>query len=241
MSQVHTAFATTSAHQAILARAAAPQPANQNAFSRDGLADLKAVGTICRFTRNETIFAEGDDANYAYKIVSGAVRLLKLMPDGRRHIAGFPLLGDLFGMEWGEKHALTAEAVSDVVAIRCARTHLDRLGEERADIRHQLMARLQRDLHAAQIHLVSLGCQSAKERVVSFLLLLAERAGTKDGEAVPLPMGRQDIADYLGLTIETVCRTLSDLKAAKLITIPNRHEVGIRSLGILQAVAGSDT
>jgi CRP-like cAMP-binding protein len=169
--------------------------------------------------------------------VSGAVRLVKLMADGRRHIAGFQLPGDLFGIEWTGEYELTAEAVTEVTAVRYSRTHLERLGEERADIRRQLTERLRDDLRAAHDHLISLGCQSARERVASFLLRLARRMGAKDGVAIEMHMGRQDIADYLGLTIETVCRTLSDLKDARVIEIPNRHQIVIRSFAKLDAAA----
>lgn len=200
-------------------------------------AALQSIGTVCQFGRNQTIFSDGDNAVYSYKVVSGAVRLVKLMADGRRHIAGFQLPGDLFGIEWTGEYALTAEAVTEVTAIRYSRTHLERLGEERAEIRKQLTERLRNDLRAAHDHLISLGCQSAKERVASFLMLLARRAGAKDGEALAMPMGRQDIADYLGLTIETVCRTLSDLKDTRVIDIPNRHQIVARSFAKLDAAA----
>jgi len=200
-------------------------------------AALQSIGTVCQFARNQTIFSDGDEAAYSYKVVSGAVRLVKLMADGRRHIAGFQLPGDIFGIAWTDEYELTAEAVSEVTAVRYSRTHLERLGEERADIRRQLTDRLRNDLRAAHDHLISLGCQSAKERVASFLLLLARRAAAKDGAAIEVQMGRQDIADYLGLTIETVCRTLSDLKDSRVIEIPNRHEIVIRNLPKLDAVA----
>jgi len=203
-------------------------------------AALQSIGTVCQFGRNQTIFSDGEDANYSYKVMSGAVRLVKLMPDGRRHIAGFQLSGDLFGIEWNGEYALTAEAVSEVTAIRYARIHLERLSDERADVRKQLTERLRYDLRAAHDHLVSLGCQSAKERVVSFLLSLARRTDANGGDPIEMPMGRQDIADYLGLTIETVCRTLSDLKDVRVITIPNRHQIVVRSLERLEAILESD-
>jgi CRP-like cAMP-binding protein len=203
-------------------------------------AALQSIGTVCQFTRNQTIFSDGDDATYSYRVVSGAVRLIKLMADGRRHIAGFQLPGDLFGIEWTGEYGLTAEAVTEVTAIRYSRTHLERLGEERAEIRRQLTDRLRNDLRAAHNHLISLGCQSAKERVASFLLLLARRAGAKDGAAIEMQMGRQDIADYLGLTIETVCRTLSDLKDSRVIEIPSRHQIVVRNFSKLDAAAHAD-
>ena len=206
-------------------------------IAADDSSALKSIGSVCQFSRNHTIFSDGDPASHSYKVVSGAVRLVKLMPDGRRHIGGFLLRGDLFGIEWTKDYALSAEAVSDVTAIRYSKSNLERLSEERTEVRRQITDRLRNDLYAAQAHLILLSCQSARERVASFLLLLARRLGSRDGGAIELAMGRQDIADYLGLTIETVCRTLSDLKAQGLIEIPDRHQVVIRSHRRLETIA----
>jgi CRP/FNR family nitrogen fixation transcriptional regulator len=206
----------------------------------DGLSALQTIGTVVRFNRNAEIFSDGDEACYSYRIVSGTVRLCKLMMDGRRQIAQFLVTGDLFGVEWLDTHSLTAEALSDVVAVRYARAHLERLGEERNDVQRSLMALLSRDLWATQNHLVTLGRQTAKERVVSFLLALAERNGTKNGGVLDIPMGRQDIADYLGLTIETVCRAITELKRRRLIDIPNRSQIVIRALARLREIATGD-
>lgn len=203
-------------------------------------AALQSIGSVCQFSRNQTIFSDGDAATSSYKVVSGTVRLVKLMPDGRRHVAGFRLAGDLFGIEWTNDYTLSAEAVVDVTAVRYSRSHLERLGEERADVRKQITDRLRNDLCEAHDHLISLGCQSARERVASFLQILARRVETEEGNAVDLPMGRQDIADYLGLTIETVCRTLSDLKEARIIAIPNRHQIVVLNEERLEAAAHAD-
>lgn len=203
----------------------------------DALLPLDAVSTMSRFGRNQTIFNEGDDARYSYKVIEGGVRLCKVRPDGRRQIAEFLLPGDMFGFEFGSEHSLTAEALCDVIVMRCARSHVERLSEELPDVRRRLMSLLRRELSAAQDHLVMLGRQTAKERVASFLLLLAERTNADNGDALDLPMGRQDIADFLGLTIETVCRALTDLKRERLIAIPNRHQVVIRDIALLEGVA----
>jgi CRP-like cAMP-binding protein len=226
----------------LAARTVQAQMSAPVATDRTGeLAALQSIGTVCRFARNQTIFSDGDPANYSFKVLSGAVRLVKLMADGRRHIAGFQLTGDLFGLEWSGEYMLTAEAVSDVTVVRYSRTVLERLSEERSDVRKQLTERLRIDLCAAHQHLIQLGCQSAKERVASFLLFLAERTDASDGESIAMPMGRQDMADYLGLTIETVCRTLSDLKEARVIAVPNRHEITVLNLEELESIASADS
>jgi CRP/FNR family nitrogen fixation transcriptional regulator len=206
----------------------------------DGAPSLQALGAVQRFTRNETIFNEGDEARFSYKVVSGAVRLCKVLPDGRRQIADFSLPGDFFGLEAGDEHALTAEALCDVVLVRYAKAQLDQLSDDRADIRDQLLMTLRQSLWSAQHHVIMLGRQTAMERVVSFLLQLGARAGTRSGGAVELPMGRQDIADYLGLTIETVCRALSELKSRKLITTPDRRTVVLKNIPALEALRETD-
>ncbi len=227
----HEALAPHSGHMVSAGTVPHGHPAD------DALFPLNAVSTMLRFGRNQTIFNEGDDARYSYKIVEGGVRVCKVRPDGRRQIAEFLLPGDLFGFEAGDEHSLTAEALCNVVVMRCPRKHVERLSEEMPDVRRTLMTLLRRELSAAQDHLVMLGRQSARERIASFLLQLAERTDSGDGDALDLPMGRQDIADFLGLTIETVCRALTELKRDKVITIPNRHQVLIRNLDALEAVA----
>ena len=215
-------------------------PPHMAVTADESLTALAAIGTVVHFHRNATIFSDGDDANYSYRITTGTVRLCKLMSDGRRQIAEFLSSGDFLGFEWLRTHAFTAEALTDVVAIRYARSRLNRLGEERNDVQRSLMSLLSRDLWAAQNHLIMLGRQSAKERVVSFLLALAERKGTENGGTVEVPMGRQDIADYLGLTIETVCRTVSELKRMRLIAVPNRTQITLCNIEKLQEIAEGD-
>jgi len=201
---------------------------------------MKAIGTVAHFARNKTIFNEGDDAQFSYKVVSGAVRLSKVMIDGRRQIADFALAGDIFGLDWSDDYAVTAEALTEVTLVRYSRNNLARLGEEQVSVRSKLTDVLRRDLWAAQNHLVMLGCQTARERVASFLMLFVKRSHAKNGEIFELPMGRQDIADYLGLTIETVCRTLSDLKQEGLVATPKRHEIVVNNIAALRAIAQGD-
>jgi CRP/FNR family nitrogen fixation transcriptional regulator len=196
---------------------------------------FQAIGTVAHFGPNETIFAEGDDARYAYKVVSGAVRICKLLADGRRQITEFALDGDHFGFEWTNEHAVTAEALGPVTALPFPRARVERLEREEQGVRHSLMQMLRRDLLSAQNHLLMLGRQTAKERVASFLLQMMERRD--NGNTIEVPMSRQDIADYLGLTIETVCRALSELKRSRVISIPNRHQIVVRNADVLESMA----
>ena len=201
----------------------------------DGPPELEAVGSVVNFARNATIFDEGSEITASYKVISGVVRLCRVTEDGRRQIAGFRLPGDLIGMEWTGEYEMTAEAVRDVMAVRYARTRLDRLSVERASVRDLVLAHLRQDLRAAQEHLIMLNCQSATERVASFLLQLARRAQARDGDDIDMQLGRQDIADYLGLTLETVSRTFSDMKARGIIASPTRRHVVIKSMRRLKA------
>jgi len=198
---------------------------------------LASLGTIAHCTRNHTIFAEGDAADYSYKVLAGAVRLSKMMSDGRRQIAEFALPGDFFGINWLDEQAVSAEALNDVTLVCYARGRLDRLCDENHDVREEIFSNLRHDLWAAQNHLVILGRQSALERVASFFVYLTARSRTTDKNKIDIPMTRQDIADYLGLTIETVCRMLTKLKSSGTIDIPDRHTILVRNMAALKRAA----
>lgn len=208
----------------------------------DDFHSLHEFGATVTLGRNETIFSEGDNAKYAYRLVSGAVRLCKLLPDGRRQIADFYLEGDLFGVLESDDYAFTAEAITNVVLIRYARSQMRRMEEEDGALRRRLTTMLHRHLSTMQLHLVMLGRQTVKERIASFLIQMAERldAETQGKTCIDLPMGRQDIADYLGLTIETVCRALSELKRAGIIAVPNTHQIVVGDIETLRAIVDGD-
>jgi len=172
--------------------------------------------------------------------VSGAVRLCKHTSNGRRQIADFLLAGDYFGFLQMGTYSFTAEAVSDVVVIAYPQHQIEQLSNTMPSMSRRLLTLLSQRLLGMQDHLVMLGRQAAKERVASFFLLLADRSEAGEGEAFDVPMSRRDIADYLGLTIETVCRALSDLKRARLIAIPNVHQIAINNREVLEEVADND-
>jgi len=214
-------------------------PSTVNAAGRAMLprSALASLGTIAHFSRNHMIFAEGDTADYSYKVLAGAVRLSKMMSDGRRQIAEFALPGDFFGINWLDDHAVSAEALNDVTLVCYSRGRLDRLCDENHDVREEIFSNLRHDLWAAQNHLVILGRQSALERVASFFVHLARRSRSTDKNKIEIPMTRQDIADYLGLTIETVCRMLTKLKISGTIDIPDRHTIVVRNMAALKRAA----
>ena len=212
------------------------EAATKSSHLDEDLRALQQVGVKVRFSRNETIFNDGDEAANCYKVISGSVRLCKHMTDGRRQIADFLLAGDFFGfMQFGQ-YKFTAEAVGDVVLMRYPQRQVARLSSSMPSLRERLLVVLSQRLLGMQDHLVMVGRQTAKERVASFLLHIAERSDAEEGLAFDLPMSRQDIADYLGLTIETVCRMLSELKREKIISIRNSSDVIINDFDALQTL-----
>lgn len=201
------------------------------------IAALQRIESKIRFTRGEVIFSEGDPAEFAYRVVTGTVRLCKHTSDGRRQISQFLLPGDYFSFLEMAGHSFTAEAVGDVVLAACPQRQIERLCEERPGLRRFFTSLLSRRVKDVQNHLVILGRQTAKEKMASFLVMLIDRGGTENGSHIALDMGRQDIADFLGLTIETVCRVLSIFKREKLISLAGLHEVVIRDIDALYRLA----
>jgi CRP/FNR family nitrogen fixation transcriptional regulator len=186
-------------------------------------AALDLPGFVMRFSRGEEVFGEEEDADFVYKVVSGAVRTTRVLSDGRRQISGFHLAGDVFGLELGGAHRFSAEAVVDCEVALVRRTVLDRACERDGSATRELWSLAARDLERLQDHMVLLGRKSALERVASFLLDMARRSPS--AQAVDLPMSRTDIADYLGLTIETVSRTFSQMERDGMIALPAARHV----------------
>ena len=187
------------------------------------------------FAKGEELFAEGDKAECFYKVVSGTVRTCKLLSDGRRQIDAFHLPGDMFGLESGQDHRFTAEAVDDVIVEAHRRSHFTSLLHDNPTLGDQLMSSMLHSLERAHEHMVLLGRKTAQEKMATFLLDMADRLDRK--EQVDLPMQRSDIADHLGLTIETVSRTFSQMVRDGLIklaaagrTVVLSDKVGLQQL-----------
>jgi CRP/FNR family nitrogen fixation transcriptional regulator len=200
----------------------------------DELIVLEQLGARRSFGRDAEIYAEGDRADCWFKVVSGTVRICKLMADGRRHVAEFFFAGDCFGLDDVGARAFAAEAVGDVIVMRFPRAATDRLIGQRPELARRLYAMTLRSLAHAHTRLLLLGRMTAPERVASFLVELAERRDVRRG--LDVTMSRSDIADYLGLTIETVCRVLSAMKRHGVIAIPNPHRIEICDRDALEAM-----
>jgi CRP/FNR family nitrogen fixation transcriptional regulator len=173
-------------------------------------------GSSARVSLNEfsykkgcEIFGEKEPADYVYQVVSGAVRSYKLLSDGRRQIGAFHLTGDIFGLEIGTDHRFTAEAIVNTTVRLMKRTSLERVAESDAMVARNLLSMTTTNLRHAEDHMLLLGRKTSLERVAAFLMEMDKRS-TAAG-ILALPMCRRDIADYLGLTLETVSRALSRL------------------------------
>jgi CRP/FNR family nitrogen fixation transcriptional regulator len=174
------------------------------------LAWARVASSELTHKRGARIFGQGRPAEYIYQVVEGAVRSCKLLSDGRRQIGAFHLTGDVFGLENGDTHRFTAEAIIDSTVRTLKRRCIDVVAEDDPHVSHQLLVLTTQSLQRAEDHMLLLGRKSAVEKVAAFLLEMDCRLAARG--IVALPMTRRDIADYLGLTIETVSRTLSMLR-----------------------------
>jgi len=209
-----------------------PNALPATAARQDCLADtISLMGATMSFPRNAEIFGDDEPADYVYKVVCGGVRTYKILTDGRRQIGAFYMPGDIFGLEAGDEHRCSAEAICNSSILVIKRSAVVALAQRDGSVARQLWAFTARELESAQVHMLLL-IKSAQERVVSFLLEMAERLAS--AETVELPMSRQDIADYLGLTIETVSRTLTQLEAEATIELPTSRRVVLRNRKTLQ-------
>jgi len=195
---------------------------------------LDMMGAPISFVRNAEIYGENEPAEYLYKLVSGTVRTSKILNDGRRQIGEFYMPGDIFGLEMGNDHSFSAEAITDAKVIVIKRSAVEALAKRDNDVARQLWATTGRELQRMQEHILLI-IKSAQERVAGFLLEMAERI--KSTTEVELPMSRQDIADYLGLTIETVSRTLTSLESLDAIALPNSRRIVLRDRAALSRLS----
>ena len=214
-------------------RSASTKPTSRairSTASQAGGGDIEFMGAPMCFARNAEIYGEGEPADYLYKVISGTVRTYKVLSDGRRQIGAFYMPGDVFGLETSDEHTFSAEAISDSKVLVIKRSALVALAERDSDVARQLWALTGRELSRVQDHIMLL-IKTAQERVAGFLLEMAERGS--NGNALELPMSRQDIADYLGLTIETVSRTLTILENAAAIELPSSRRIVLRNRSAL--------
>lgn len=196
---------------------------------------IEQMGATMPYARNAEIFGENEPAEYLYRVISGAVRTYKVLNDGRRQIGGFYLPGDVFGLEVGDEHTFSAEAITECKILVIKRSSVVALAARDSRVARELWTMTANELQRAQDHIMLL-IKTAQERVAGFLLEMASR--NADSNEVELPMSRQDIADYLGLTIETVSRTLTQLEHSAAIAVPASRRIVLRNRAALSRLNG---
>lgn len=196
---------------------------------------LAPVGLVMSFGRNAEIYAEGEISGYVYRVLSGVVRVSKLLPDGRRQISAFHMPGEMFGFEAGEIHYASAEAVIPTKVVAFKWDGLLDVGSKQINVVRELLSLAVLGLRRSQDHLLLLGRKNALERLAAFLLQMDARSGLS--HVVDLAMPRHDIADYLGLTLETVSRMLAELKEAGTIKLESARRVHLLDVAKLKAMS----
>ncbi len=209
------------------------------ALEEQELLHLTAISLPKSYAPNQPIFHAGDSTVHVSNVVRGAVRIYKLLPNGRRQITGFLFPGDFLGMAANAEYVYSAEALTPVKLCRFPRKRLEALLDRLPALERRLLAAASNELIAAQDQMMLLGRKTAREKLASFFLTLSRRAVQRGEAADPvyLPMNRVDIADYLGLTTETVSRTITGLRRNGMITLTASDWISIADATALQRIA----
>ncbi len=230
------------AESTILRPGAVDSPIRVAADVEPSLQGLFRGQAVEKIESGAAVFWEGDTASHVFEVVEGVLRVCRLLSDGRRVITGFVYPGDLLGVSLKSSYLYTAEAVTKTKVRRVARSRFQEEINRSPELQPQLFARLCDEMAAAQDQMVLLARKNAEERVCSFLLLIARRlrGERQHMPVIQVPMTRLDMADYLGLTLETVSRTMTKL-ASRGVIVPNgRHAIIIRKMNKLAALAGEN-
>jgi CRP/FNR family transcriptional regulator len=206
----------------------------------DRLEEFRNLGWTLKLAPGQALFHEGDPATRVFTLTKGSLKLYKLLADGRRQVTGFLHPGDFLGISVDDEHAFSAEALEPSQLCWFPRARFDDFVEDQQRMERELYRMAAHELAAAQQQFVLLGRKTASERLASFLLLLADRTSAADGKkslVVRLPMSRSDIADYLGLTKETVSRVISALKRDRIIRLESLEMIRILDRGGLEQLS----
>lgn len=209
------------------------------ALEEHELAEMSAIVSSVELARGDPLFDEGEPAQHLFNVTSGAVKVYKLLADGRRQMTGFLFPGDFLGLANEETYAYSAEAVTHTVLCRFPRRKLERLLERYPKMEHRLLGMVSHELAVAQEQMLLLGRKTAREKIASFLLMLSRRSVQRgqNGNPVVVPMSRNDIGDYLGLTTETVSRTFTQLKQGGSISLLPGGKVEMADRARLEDIA----
>ncbi|WP_226951388.1 helix-turn-helix domain-containing protein [Rhizobium terrae] len=195
------------------------------------------------FMPGQPLFFEGDEAKHVFEVMEGTLRIFRIISDGRRVITGFLYAGDIVGVSLKERYLYSAEAIAPAKIRRLTRKAFDCAVAESDELRPKVFSKVCDEMAAAQDQMVLLSCKSAEERLCTFLHKHLQRTTTEGGRAavIELPMTRQDMADYLGLTIETVSRSITKLIGKGVVSVANpaaRHLIKVEKPGALAQLAG---
>lgn len=198
---------------------------------------MERLGARSRFSRDQEIYAQGEEVEHLYRLASGVVRTTRLGADGRRQVGDFYRAGDLFGLEVGPDHQFSAEALTDC-EVQIVRRSSVRAFAGDVELDRAILEATRRELQRTQEHLLLLGRRNAREKVAAFLVNLLQDHGGADhgGDGADLPMGRQDMADYLGLTIETVSRMLTQLQDEAIVEFPTFRRFQVKDWTALEGL-----
>jgi len=211
-----------------------PSPSSREPNRLAPIAELPE--TEANYDRGEEICGEGEPTTYVYRVISGAVRTYKVLRDGRRQIDAFYLPGEAFGLNAGDTHLVTAEAIVDTTLAVMKKRTLEHIARTNAEVAFQMWRIAADDVQRAQERSLLLGRKNALERVIAFLLEMDRRLSVSGIFA--LPMCRRDIGDYLGLTLETVSRTLTALADKRALTFSGARQIELHNRARLQAMTG---
>ncbi|MFZ5609526.1 MAG: Crp/Fnr family transcriptional regulator [Pseudomonadota bacterium] len=209
------------------------------ALECEELVHINAIATARAFAPGDRLLEEGEGTSSVYNVLGGVVRLSRLLPDGRRAVAGFLFPGDFLGLTIDVASPLTAEAVTAVETCRMERARLNALFKRYPKLEHRLLSMTMSELAAGREHMVLLARKTLRERMATFLVTFADRLA--EDPAYPtllkLPMGRADMADYLGVTVETISRCLAAMAEEGLITLLSPRRISLNAMERLRAIA----
>lgn len=229
--------ATKNRHPSYLRPLPTPAPESRGPLSFDRIGSLQVVA------RGATVVDQGDPAEHVFKVVSGALRVVRLLSDGRRSVINFLLPGDFFGLAENGTYTHSLEVLADASFVRYPKEQLREVLDNDPAAGRRFFNLMCEQLSAAQERQLTLCRKSAVERIASFLLAMADRSkaqGKAAATTVKLPMNRADIADYLGLTIETVSRVLTQLREQQIIEVPTASQIVLRDCDRLTAIGDGE-
>lgn len=203
---------------------------------------LARILTTISADAGSVLYHEGDDARHVYNITDGCVKTHKMLPDGRLQITGFHFEGDYLGVARTDTYTSSAQAVNMARLCRFPISGFETLTHEHPELQDKLFSMARDEMDTLRDHMLLLGRKTARERLATFLIHLSEGQSRRGGQENPvhLPMGRGDIADYLGLTIETVSRTFTAFRKDGLIELVDKAHARLLDWDALHALAENE-